>query len=113
MVEGVDDDVAGDSVVDGDAECVAGVVVEPDQHLGVGAVGEPVVGEVGLPGFVWEVGFEADVGRLRAFAWFRDDQVGVDQPSSDGRHRDVVAVAFEVPLDRVRTSIETQLLDTP
>ena len=33
-------------------ERVAGVVVEPGQDLDVGAVGEAVVGEVGLPALV-------------------------------------------------------------
>ena len=37
---------AGDGLVGGDAQRVAGVVVEPGQDLGVGAVGEWVVGEV-------------------------------------------------------------------
>ena len=59
--------VAGDAAVGGDRERVAGVVVEPGQDLGVGAVGEPPVGEVGLPAFVGLFGGEADVGGLGPF----------------------------------------------
>ena len=75
--EGVDDDWAGDAAVGGDRERVAGVVVDPAQDLGVGAVSEAVVGEVGLPGFVGLVGLEADVGRAWRFrgsgvmSWWR------------------------------------------
>ena len=39
LIEGVDDDVAGGAVVCGDRECVAGVIVEPDQDLGVCSAG--------------------------------------------------------------------------
>ena len=56
-----DDDRAGHPRVAGDAEGVAGVVVEPGEDLGVGAVGESPVGEIGLPGFVWLFGLEPDV----------------------------------------------------
>ena len=38
LVEGVDDDGAGDTPVDGDGQCVAGMVVEPGDDLGCGAV---------------------------------------------------------------------------
>ena len=43
------DDRAGDAAVRGDRERVAGVVVDPVEDLDVGAVGQPPVGEVGLP----------------------------------------------------------------
>jgi hypothetical protein len=46
------DDRAGDRGVGGSVQGVAGVVVQPGEDLGVGGVGEPVVGEVGLPGLV-------------------------------------------------------------
>ena len=67
FAEGAQHDRAGDPVVDGDREGVAGAVVEPGQDLGVGAgsavgSGEPVVGEVGLPALVGHRGLEADVG---------------------------------------------------
>ena len=60
--EGVNDDWSCDAFVGGDGECVAGVVVEPGEDFDVGAVGEAVVGEVGLPGFVGLFGGESDVG---------------------------------------------------
>ena len=63
VTERVDDDGAGDPLVGGDRQGVAGVVVEPGEDLDVDAGGEAVVGEVGLPGLVGLVGFEADVGR--------------------------------------------------
>jgi hypothetical protein len=50
--ERVDHGGTGDGLVGGDAEGVAGVVVEPGEDLGVGAVGEGPVGEVGLPALV-------------------------------------------------------------
>ena len=65
--EGVDDDWAGDASVGGDRQGVAGVVVEPGEDFGVGAVGEAVVGEVGLPGLVGLFSLEADVGRTGSF----------------------------------------------
>ena len=45
-------------MVGGDGQGVAGVVVEPGEDLDVDAVGEAVVGEVGLPGFVGLFGWE-------------------------------------------------------
>ena len=74
--ERVEHDRAGDAEVGGDRQCVAGVVVEPGEDLDVDAVGESVVGEVGLPGFVGLVGFEADVGRLGSLRSVRGDEPG-------------------------------------
>lgn len=73
----VEDDGAGDAVVCGDGECVAGVVVEPGQDFGVDASGDPPVGEVGLPALVGLFGGEADVGGLGRFAG-----VGVTSPAA-------------------------------
>ena len=53
-------DMGADAVVGGDAECVAGVVVEPGQDFGVAVAGEGDVGHVGLPGVVGEFGDEPD-----------------------------------------------------
>ena len=69
------DDGAGDAAVGGDREGVAGVVVEPVEDLHVGAVGQPPVGEVGLPAFVGLLGGEADVGRFGSLL-----RCGCDQP---------------------------------
>ena len=62
IAEFVQDDRAGDAPVCGDREGVAGVVVDPAEDFGVGVIGEPPVGEVGLPAFVGLFGGEADVG---------------------------------------------------
>jgi hypothetical protein len=56
-----DDDRAGDAAVGGDRQGVARVVVDDAQDLCVGAVGEAVVGEVGLPAFVGLFGLEPDI----------------------------------------------------
>ena len=101
------DDGAGDAAVGGDRERVAGVVVEPAQDLDVGAVGEPPVGEVGLPAFVGLVGGEADVGRLGRFC-------GAGRPGRRAcRWRLIVAArrvrpwwCCEVPGDGVRAGVE-------
>ena len=45
-VEAGDHGFAGDAALDGDGEGVAGVVVEPGEDLGVGAIGEAPVEEV-------------------------------------------------------------------
>jgi hypothetical protein len=60
--------------VGGDREGVAGVIVEPVEDLHMGGIGEPPVGEVGLPAFVGLFGGKADVGRLGAFVGLRDDK---------------------------------------
>ena len=100
---------AGDGLVGGDRQGVAGVVVEPGEDLDVGAVGEAVVGEVGLPALVGVVGFEADVGRTSA------SSSGSTGPSLASirrpvdrrdRHGDLVVV-LEVPGDGQRSSVET------
>ena len=76
-------DRAGDPAVGGDRQGVAGVIVEPGQDLDVGAVGEAVVGEVGLPGLVRLVGFEADVGGAGPLLGLRGDQPGAVQGAVD------------------------------
>lgn len=47
-----DDYGAGDAEVGGDRDGVAGVVVDPVEDFHVRPLGEPPVGEVGLPAFV-------------------------------------------------------------
>ena len=83
------------------------MVVEPGQDLDVGAVGEAVVGEVGLPGLVRLLGGEADVGGLRLLLRFRNDETSaahgpVDRRSGDGE----LVVVFEVPGDRVGSGVQ-------
>ncbi len=72
--EGVQDDRAGHALPAGHVQGVAGAVVQPGQGLDVGAglVGEPVVGEVGLPGLVGQRGLELDApGWLIPSSWAR------------------------------------------
>jgi len=57
---------AGDPVVRGEGQRIAGVVIEPGQDLGAGSAGEGVVGEVGLPALVRQFRGEPDAGGLRA-----------------------------------------------
>jgi len=93
VAKALPDDWAGDPRMSGDRKGVAGVVVDPGQDFGVCTgpavgVGEPVVGEIGLPALVGLFGLEADVGRLRSFAGLGDDQ-GLDgQVPGDGGRRD-------------------------
>lgn len=105
--EGGADDWAGDAVVCGDAECVSGVVVDEAEDLGVGAVGEVPVGEVGLPGFVGEGRFEADIGGAGTFLRLGfDESCGAEMsPDRGGRDGDVVVVG-QVPGDGVGAGIE-------
>jgi len=49
------------------------VVVEEVEDLDIAAVGEAVVGEVGLPHLVGQVGFESCVRRFGAFFRFGGD----------------------------------------
>ena len=76
FAELVADGGAGDAGVGGHGDGVAGVVVEPVEDFDVGAVGEPPVGEVGLPSFVGLFGGEADVGALGSFLWCGFDEAG-------------------------------------
>jgi len=110
FAEGGEHDGAGDAVVGGDGERVAGVVIEPGQDLGVGAVGEPVVGEVGLPALVRLFGGEADVGGAGAFARLRGHQPGATEVATDGRrrHGDLVVLG-QVTADGVRSGIQALL----
>lgn len=95
-----DDVVAGDRVVCGAGQQVAGVVIEPVQDLHVGAVGEVPVGEVGLPGLVGLRRFEPDVRGPRPLLGLRGDQPGGVQDAADrGGRRRPVALAFQMPAD--------------
>ena len=90
FAEGGEHDRGGDPGVGGDVQGVAGAVVEPADDLDVGAgsavgSGEPVVGEVGLPGLVRHRGFEPDVGGLGSLLRLGDDQPGRGQVAADGR----------------------------
>jgi hypothetical protein len=71
-------------------------------------VGEPVVGEVGLPALVRERGGEAEVGGLGPLPRLRGDQAILGQVAADRGHRDRHLVgALQVPDDGVRAGIQT------
>ena len=83
-----DHDRGGGPLVCGDVQGVAGAVVEPADDLDVRArsaagTGEPVVGEVGLPGLVRHRCLEADVGGLRSLGRVRAQLTGPDQDPVD------------------------------
>jgi hypothetical protein len=105
LSEGGSDDGAGDLWVCADVQGVAGAVVEPadDLHVGAGLAvgfGQAVVGEVGLPALIRQVGLEADVGRLRSFLRLGGDPAGAGEVAGDGGpgHLSLVVV-FQVPGD--------------
>jgi hypothetical protein len=59
-------DWSGDAAMRGDRERVAGMVVDPVEDLDVGVIGQPPVGEVGLPALVGLFGGKPDIGGLGA-----------------------------------------------
>ena len=75
-------------MVGGEVEDVTGAVINPGQYLDVCPLGEPVVGEVGLPGFVGHGGFEPDVGRLGFLVGFGGDEARLAEVAADCRGRD-------------------------
>jgi hypothetical protein len=85
VTEGLDDDGAGDRGVGGDRQGVAGVVVEEGEDLGVGAVCEWVVGEVGLPALVRQLRSEPHIGRLGAFLRLRGHEAVSGQVAGNAR----------------------------
>jgi len=100
-------DGAGDAAVGGDREGVAGVVVEPAQDLDMGVIGEPPVGEVGLPAFVGLLGGKPDVGGFGPLLRLRADQPGRAQMPVDRRCPDGQAVMVaQMPGDRRRPVVE-------
>jgi len=74
-----------------------GVVVEPVQDLGVGAVSQCPVGDVGLPALVGLVGGEADVAALGSLV-----RLGDDEPAGAVRIRQIVLTAGAALPDRSR-----------
>jgi hypothetical protein len=106
LAEGGQHDRAGDPGVRGDVQCQPGVIVEPGEDLGVGAGGQPVVGEVRLPGLVRLLGGEAQVGGLGPFGRLGDDRAGAGEDPVDRgpRQRELVPVG-QVPADGVRAGV--------
>ena len=115
FAECLDHDWGGDPGVRAHLQGVAGAVVEPADDLDVGAgsavgTGEPVVGEVGLPGLVRHRGLEPDVGGLRSLLGLGGDQPGPGQVAADGRSRHAVSVVvFEMPGDGLGAGIQSRV----
>src|SRR5579875_2193190 len=105
-------------MVGGDAEGVAGTVVEPGQNLGVPArlavgSGERVVGEVGLPTLVGKIRLEACVGGLGSLAGVGKDEAVTGEIAADGGGGEAYLVLMqEVPGDGLGAGIEA-LVDEP
>jgi len=109
------DDRAGDPPVRGHGQGEPGVIIEPGQDLsagagaGAGAVGERVVGEVGLPASVRLLGLESDVGRFRPFPRLGGDQATGGQVPADRRRRDCdLVIVVQMPGDRIRPGVQAQ-----
>jgi hypothetical protein len=70
------------------------VVIDPVEDLHVGAIGQPPVGEVGLPALVGLFGGEPDVGGLGAALRCRCHQARGAQVAVDGvdRHGEAVVM---------------------
>src|SRR5205807_1947284 len=109
---GGDDAGPGDVAVGGEAEGVAGAVIEPaeDLHVGAGASvveSQAEVREVGLPALVGEVGLEADVGGAGSLVGAGHEEPGATQVAADRGGRDRGAVVLgEMPGDGVGAGIE-------
>ena len=83
-----------------------GVVVEPVEDLGVGAVGQRPVGDVGLPALVGLGGLEADVAALGPLVRLRGDESAGGEDSPDGGDRRAGAVpAVQMVGDGGRTGL--------
>ncbi len=102
----VEHDRSGDAVVRGEAQGVAGVIVEPAQDLDVDAASEAVVGEVGLPSLVGLLGLEAHIARARTLVRLGGDESRTVQiaPDRGGRQRHAMVVR-EMPADRLRSGV--------
>lgn len=60
------------------------MVIQPCDDLGICAVGQSVVGEVGLPALVGPLGLETLVGRFGSFGRLGFDLSGSDQEPVNG-----------------------------
>ena len=90
----------------GKVQGVAGAVVEPGDDLHLLAAGQPVVGEVRLPGLVGHGGLEAVQGGLGSLLRFRGDQPGAGEVAADRGAGDLVAVVVvQVPGNGVRAGV--------
>ena len=84
LFEGGEHDGGGHGGVGGDVQDFAGVVIEPGDDFCVGAGGQAVVGDVGLPELVGLVGFEAVPGGAGFLVGFGSDLLVAGQDPVDG-----------------------------
>ena len=77
----------GEHRAGGAGDRLAGVVIDDVEDLDMGLVGQPPVGDVGLPAFVGLLGLEADVAATGPFTWLRGDEPAAAQHLVDRRHR--------------------------
>ena len=87
-----------------DVPRVVGVVVEPGQDLHVDPGGQPVMGEVRLPGLVGLLGLESQVPRLWSLGGIRDDLTVADQDPVDRGSRQP-SLVMVVPTDGLRAGV--------
>lgn len=114
VLQGRDDVGSGVGHLGGDGQQVAGVVIEEVEDLHAGAVGEEPVGDIGLPTFVREVGFEAGVGTLRSFLRLGSDETCLMEDAADGRdRRDRGAVVAQMPGDGLSSGIGALSCEVP
>lgn len=124
--EGREHHRSGDRPVRSHRQRIAGAVVEPGQDLDVGAyldasdaaaagevagaIGESVVGDVGLPALVGLLSLEPHVTALRTLRGLWCDHAGPDQnPVDRGPGQAGVVMVGEVPADRVSASVQASL----
>lgn len=110
--EGGDHDRCGDPGVGGDVQGEAGVVIQPADDLCVGAGGQPVVGEIRLPGLVRHLGLKPQVGGLGPLGRLGDHGAGAGQDPVDGgpRQRGPVMVG-QVPADRLGAGVQSRVAE--
>nr|WP_241432181.1 hypothetical protein [Ilumatobacter nonamiensis] len=105
--ERVDHDRCRHPMVCSHREGIAGMIIEPGQHLDVDTIGEADVGHVGLPALVGLFGLEPDVTVPRPLSWGRRHETTSHERAVNRglRHRHTVMVC-EMPTDRSHPRIE-------
>jgi hypothetical protein len=100
-----DDDATIDAAVGSDPQREPGVVVKPAEDLGVAAIDEAVVGEVGLPRLIRQLRREAHIRRPRTLVGLRRHEPGAAQMAKDRGRRHAHAALGEVPADRLGAGV--------
>ena len=102
------DVIAGDGLMGGAGEQVAGVVIEPVQDLDVGPVREAPVDEVRLPHLVRLRHLKARVGATGGVCAARGviSPASMQDPADRRRRRRSEPLPLEVPADRDRPGVQ-------